>query len=131
MKQNVIIVASVVLLVIVGFLLFSRDEVIAPLSGVAVSSEYQATTTNSAVAGFEDSLCVGPCTLGSIIVASSSGTTFKIMNATSTTDVSSSTAVTLVASISAGTYTFDVMYARGVAVDVPEGFNGQYIVTWR
>jgi len=102
-----------------------------PLGSVAISGEYHATTTVATSAGTHWLARTGSCTLGSVVVASSSATTLTLMNATSTTDIASTTITTLKAGISEGTYTYDTICTRGLVVETPADFNGSYTVTFR
>lgn len=105
------------------------------LSSIAFGSietgqEYIATTTATMGTGFSV-LKSSTGSLGSVIVASSSAATFTVWNATSTTDVASTSPVRFVASPANGTYTFDAVFDRGIIVENPTGANGSYTVTWR
>lgn len=102
---------------------------------VTQGNEYTSTTTVSTSAGTmwqAKSTSGNPyCALGAITVSSSSATTLTLWDATSTTDVSSTTIATLKAGISEGTYTYDIYCKRGLVISTPTGFNGNYTVTWR
>lgn len=102
----------------------------ATLGSVNQSNEYHATTT-SAIADGHWVLQTGQSVLGSVVVASSSATTFKVWNATSTTDIASSSPVQFGASPADGTYTFDIVMSRGVVIELPANFDGSYTVTYR
>ncbi len=110
----------------------------ATVGSVTQGSEYQATTTSAifGVAGTSARRQVvissnQSSVLGSIVVASTTNAYFKVWNATSTTDIASSTITTIATSTSAGTYTFDANITRGIIIDVGIGFNGEYTVTYR
>ena len=108
------------------------NQTLAPLGSVSVGSEYNATTTADMTAGaFATIISDAQATLGSIVVASSSAGTLQVWNATSTTDVSSTTVTTLKASIGEGTYTFDLNLSRGLIVLPGSGFDGDYVITFR
>lgn len=119
----------VVTLVLLAVAYQAKQERPAPGS-VMPGGEYIATTTVG-MGATHNKIRGSLTTLGSIIVASSSATTFKIWNATSTTDIASTSIGTLKASIAEGTYTFDVELPRGLVVETPAGFNGNYTITWR
>lgn len=103
------------------------------LGGVSVGGEYFATTSDSTSADTHSQIKFSgsTCTVGSIIVASTSATTLTLWNATSTTDTASTTIVQLKASVVEGTYTFDALCSRGLVIETPSGFNGYYVITWR
>lgn len=128
-----IIILGVV--VVIASLLFggSTDK---KFGGVVQGSEYLATTTRSTSAGThwlaKSTTNARVCVLGSVVVASSSpDATLVLWNATSTTDSASSTIATLKASIGEGTYTYDITCSRGIVVETPSGFNGEYTITYR
>lgn len=135
MKQNIIIAGLVVLLVLTGYVFLNVKEARdGRLGSVSVSNEYNATTTNSTSANTHSLIKSSQCTVGSIVVASSSpsGQDVKIWNATTTrTDLSSTTLVTLRGGVSEGTYTFDIACTRGLVIETPASFNGSYVITWR
>ena len=97
--------------------------------------EYNSTTTVATSANTHwqarSTANGGGCSLGSIVVASSSAATIKIWNATSTTDVASTTILTTDKNIAEGTYTFDIVCTRGLVIETSTGFDGVYVVTWR
>lgn len=123
-------IAFGVLLLIVAFIgiAFQRPSSV----GASIDGEagYTATTT-SAIAEGHIQIKSGYGMLGSIVVASSSATTFKVWNATSTTDVASTSITNFVASPANGTYTYDVNLSRGIIVELPTGFNGAYTITYK
>lgn len=126
LKASIGLGAIVVLAVLV--LLMIRVSPV--LGSVQDGSEYSyGTTTAAGLKSFKQA--TPACTLGSIVIASSSATAFTVKNASSTTDVSSTTIASFEANAAEGTYTFDVSCARGVAVDAPTGFNGYVITTYR
>lgn len=66
------------------------------------------------------------------IASSSAAGSLKIYdNAVSTSSATSTRIVSFPAGAAAGTYTFDLEFTRGLVLDVPPGFNGSYVVTWR
>ena len=119
------------MLIAITFAMLVLQRPDSALGSTFPGGEYNATTTtgmgavHNVVSG---NRVVG---FGSIIVASSSATTFKVWNATSTTDVASTSLLTLKASIAEGTYTFDTELTRGLIVEKPTGFNGNYVITYR
>lgn len=101
-------------------------------ASVITGSEYNYATTSAAGHTNIRSTAIAPgCTLGSVIIVGSASTTFAIWNATSTTDVGSSTMAVFQANAPAGTYTFDMACTRGISVIAPVGFNGYVITTHR
>lgn len=132
-KFNTIITTITVCLVV--FVLWTAlkipDSVIS-LGSVGQTGEYQASTTVGMATGVTTILLSNvPGVLGSVIIASSSATTFRVFDATSTTDVSSTTKALFVAAPANGTYTFDINLTRGLIISLPTNFNGSYTVTYR
>lgn len=106
------------------------------IGSVTAGNEYNATST----VGMSDLnsghfITTGSQTiLGSVVVASSSPTgILRIKDATSTTDIASTTVTTFATSTVAGTYTFDVALKRGLVLEGSSNstFNGDFVVTWR
>lgn len=124
------------LLVIVGIALGATAVLLQlprlSVAGVDVGSEYIATTTKNMALNHNLVVSNSQLTLGSIVVASSSTTTLNIWDATSTTDVSSSTVLTLVGTdIAEGVFPLDITLNRGLVVEIPIGFSGEYLITFR
>ena len=128
--------AVIVGIVFVVGMQFSEEN---SLGSNVTGSEYNATSTYTQttrnMSQIRTSTGAG-CTLGSVIVASSSASALtinplKVWNATSTTDSASTTLVTLRSAAAEGTYTFDVSCPRGLIIETPANFNGEYVVTWR
>ena len=70
--------------------------------------------------------------LESITIVSSSPTEFSILNATSSTDIASTTIIRFMAGADEQTYDFGgIMFTRGIVIDLPNLFNGDVIFTWR
>ena len=142
MKNITQIVGALVLTVLAVVIGISIENKISPdvkpIGSVAIANEYKATTTSSLTANValaaagRFQLQVGESTVGSVVVASTTASIITFKNATSTADVASTTVFTLPASLPAGTYTFDITgFPRGLAVDLPASFFGNYIITFR
>lgn len=135
MKQTsyYLILSGMVLGVLVGAFYFSNAS--KALAGVDSGSEYNATTTTSTQANTHrlvKTTTISPvCTIGSVVIASSSATAFTVWNATSTTDVASTTFATFEANAVEGTYAFDSTCTRGIVIAAPTGFNGSVVTTYR
>lgn len=122
--------ALVLAATVAAFALFFRADI--AKSAVITGSEYSfGTTTAAGSQVFKSTTQTPVCTLGSILIASSSATAFTVRNATSTTDVASTTIAVFEANAFEGTYTFDVACTRGVAIEAPTGFNGFVTTTFR
>ena len=117
---------TMVLVLLIGVGLFLSKTSPESIGSVASGGEYHATTTaaNTAVANY--TISTGKGTLGSIIVASSSGSTFTVLDANGT---ATTTIVTLKASTAEGTFTFDRLLSYGLIITVRSVFNGLYITT--
>lgn len=97
---------------------------------VNFGNEYYATSTVG-MSAVMNPVKTGAVTLGSVIVASTTAFTFTIWNATSTTDTASTTWGHFSTSPANGTYTFDASLPRGIVVQTPTGFAGDYVITYR
>lgn len=133
-SNRVLLLAVALVLLVVAAIYLPSVYTPRAQGSVAEGQEYTATTTGNGQAGLhllaKTTFNGSSCGMGSVIVASSSATTFTVWNATSTTDVASTTITKLKAGIVEGTYTFDVS-CRGVVIEAPAGFNGFYTTTYR
>lgn len=130
MNKNLFIgigIGLVILGIAVG-MLWSKQK----FGGVSEGQGYYATSTEP---GFEVPTAVrlkyGSGILGSVVIVNASAGTFKIYNATSTTDVASSTFVIFPANAAAGTYTFDAVLGRGIVWQPSATYNGDLVITWK
>ena len=134
MNQKVFLIGVVAIVVFAAGLYFFTGEE-PKIRGVGQGSEYNSTTTRSTSAGTHWQAKVaslGGCSLASVVIASSTNSTgFQLRDATSTTDVASTTIVQFKPSTVEGTYTFDLVCTRGLVVVTPTGFQGEYVITWR
>lgn len=129
-NKNKIVGLIVALLVFFGF---ATDNI--NLGGVQQGSEYNATTSISTSAGThwlaKGIASGGTCALGSVVIASTSVTTLTLWDATSTTDIASTTIVTFKENVVEGTYVYDIVCFRGLIVETPSSFDGIYTITYR
>lgn len=122
-------VVAIVVLVLAVLSGFSKSSTI---GSVAVGNDYHSTTTGSFANASSTMIQLGSGTLGSIVIGVTSGTTFRLMDATSTSDVSSTTLASVAASPAIGsTMTFDSQFYRGLFIEFPASFVGRYTVTYR
>jgi len=121
-------VSSITLLmvVIIGVGLYLNKG--GSIGSVTQGNEYKYASSTGALAR---QLSARPATLGSVVVVKATAQAFVIWDATSTTDIASTTIVTLPASIAAGTYTFDLQTKRGLKIVPATSFAGEYITTYR
>lgn len=104
--------------------------------GVAIGNEYQATTTYSKLGvplftTAQQIISNTPGTLGSVIITGAVAGQMRFMNATSTTDVSSTTVAVFPASTAVGTYVFDLVLTRGLVVESGAGLTPTTTITFR
>lgn len=133
MKKVLALIGGLIAIVVAIFVVFSTNEKKEmPLGSVSVGSSYQATTTAvGATAGFYTITSV-PGTLGSVVIVSTSAVTgLTIYDADAATTTPTTTIMTFPTSAPAGTYTFDINLFQGLVIQVPSGFNGQFITTYR
>jgi hypothetical protein len=134
-SETIVSALIIILIAVTGYSVVANKPV--TFGSVGQSGEYTSTTTGSlsraSLAAKSMSVLVSDqaATLGSIVIASTTNAYFTIWNATSTTDVSSTTLVTIGTSTAAGTYTFDAVAQRGLIMERPVNFAGEYVVTFR
>jgi hypothetical protein len=93
---------------------------------------YQIATSTYASASTAKLIKTGQGVIGSVIVASSSASTFTLQNNASTTSTSTAKMIFhLPVNATPGTYTIDAAFTEGLTADVPDTFNGAYTITWR
>jgi len=135
-KEGKIILTVGILLYVglIGAILFIKTGTVNSFGSVQRANEYQATTTTAlGFAGRQVTLISNTQgAFGSVIVASSSPAgTISFKDATSTTDVASTTLASFPITPTAGTYTFDAVVLRGLIVETQTGFAGNYTITYR
>ncbi|MEA3431447.1 MAG: hypothetical protein U9R01_02035 [candidate division WOR-3 bacterium] len=154
---SVIIIALIVGLGALGYFTitgikteFTEPEM--PVGSVNIANEYHATSTaemngGSAWTAREQRIVatttpsgtavsgnarVTPVILGSVIIASSSIDHLTIRNATSSTDIASTTIAVFDNDNNAeGTYVFDIALDRGLVLDFGSAYDGSAIITYR
>lgn len=133
MKSNLTIgqkIAGVIVGVLAFFGLYQGANV-ANFGSVSDGNAYTATTTDSVYANKKVVIKSGNGVLGSVIITGTSATVVELRNATSSTDVASTTIVTFAASAGTNTYTFDSSFNRGLVANFIGSFAGQYTITFR
>jgi ABC-type uncharacterized transport system permease subunit len=130
---NTIIVLG---LVVIGVGVYSYDRVPNQLGSVAQSGEYQATTTYSKLSvptfnNVQTLISNGPGVLGSVVITGAVAGPMRFINATSSTDIASTTIATFPNSTAAGTYVFDVVVTRGLIVESLSGLMPTSTITFR
>jgi len=136
MMQNKLTIGLVVVLAIalgaVGVILQLPQM---SFGSVATTEVYLATSTEKVGDGHK-LLHAGPTMLGSVVITSSSSPLVDLVlwNATSTTDVASTSFLTIKAPLAQGTYTFDVQLNRGLVVNMGTGYaatGAKGLITWK
>lgn len=135
--MNKILSALIVIgLFLVGFGVYSPKQTVKSLGSVSKSNEYQATTTYSKLGvplfGTNQTIISNNSgVLGSVVITGAVAGSMRFMNATSTTDVSSTTLVVFPSSTAAGTYTFDLVAPRGLILETTTSLLPTTTITWR
>lgn len=101
------------------------------LGSVNQGQEYYSTTTGSFAVATSTYVRVGPGAIAQVTISSTTNVGFKVKDATSTLDLSSTTIANFPAGVAAGTYIFDASFTRGLFFDLGTGFAGSYTVTYR
>jgi hypothetical protein len=110
---------------------WSNVEVIdSNIGSVTGGNEYYATTTAFMQAGHR-LIKTGQSALGSLVITSVGSAQLEIWNATSSTDIASTSVARIKPAAAEGTYTFDVSMPRGIVINVPTGYNGTSTITYR
>lgn len=123
-------------LLVVGFGVYSPRQTGKSLGSVVQSGEYQATTTYSKLGvplfGTNQTIISNNSgVLGSVVITGAVAGPMRFMNATSTTDVSSTTIAVFPNSTAAGTYTFDLVVTRGLILETTASLLPTTTITWR
>lgn len=132
MKRLALILGALYVVVSVFFIGFQahrppRTENI--VGSVAQANEYHATTTYvGATAGTYTITSSTNAVLGSVVITSSTPTSFTIFDADGS---ATTTVVTFKESTAVGTYTFDIGLLRGLRITIPSGFTGNFVTTYR
>jgi hypothetical protein len=140
MNKNLLIALSVLIagsLIGLAFVLRPEpNQSVRPLGSVAVASEYNASSTKDHVGNTIadlDVLVEGQGTLGSVVITGANAGTFVLYDATSTmtnTEWATTTLATFPTNAATGTYTFDVIFQKGLLLDYVTGMATSTI-TWR
>ncbi len=123
-------------LLVVVFGVYSPKPTGNSLGSVVQSGEYQATTTYSKLGvplfGTNQTIISNNSgVLGSVVITGAVAGPMRFMNATSTTDVSSTTIAVFPNSTAAGTYTFDLIVTRGLILETTASLLPTTTITWR
>lgn len=125
---------AIIILLSLGIYLNTLTEQQFPLGSIQDGQAYNSTTTYTPTGvamptGFNQLKSLAG-TLGSINVEGANTGRFILWNATSTTDVSSTTILTIPASIATGTYVYDLTFPRGLILETI-GTVPTSTITWR
>lgn len=127
----------VVGLLVIGFGVYSPKQTSnVKVGSVAQSNEYQATTTYSKLGAplFGTAQTIISNTsgvLGSVVITGAVAGPMRFMNASSTTDISSTTLVVFPNSTAVGTYTFDIVAPRGLILETSASLLPTTTITFR
>ena len=133
MNKSTIIIGGIIIALLAFFLFKTDGKTI--VGSVAQTGEYQATTTYSklGVPLFQPNAVISGSrgTLGSVIITGAVAGKMVFMDATSTTDISSTTIAVFPASAAAQTYTLDLRFYRGLIVETTTGLAPTSTITFR
>lgn len=141
--KKLLLLSLLLTLVFVGSYLAFQSNL--AMGSVTIGNEYHATTTTSGSASSTSfyTARVGSGTLGSVTISSSSPVTtyppLKIYDGTAsvgTTTGAAAASTTLLVQFGPqnqthGTYTFDLIFKKGLLIETPAGFNGIFTITYR
>jgi len=97
----------------------------------AATNKYNTASTTTFTSSKIFQLKTGYFILSSITIASSSATAFKVKNATSSTDIASTTIASFPAAADEMTYDFGLSASRGLIIESTSGFNGNVIINYQ
>ncbi len=135
MKGNITTFGIMLVVILLGAVSYftgvkERDT----LGSVSAGSEYHSTTTDSNWNSTPNRM-ISDCTqaVGNVVITgATAGSAFKIKDATSSTDISSTTIASFLGTATAGTYAFDSIVLRGgVGVVVTSGNVASTTITCR
>ena len=124
--KTLIVSGGIIMLLFAGLIGFLIQP--QPLGSVQQASEYHATTTASGISADDYVIFEGSGVLGSVIISSSSASTFTVLDADGD---STTTVATIVAAADEQTFTFDTNLYNGLILTIPASFDGQFITTYR
>lgn len=133
MKNFKLIVGSGLCLLALFFVSIGLRDKPQTYGSVSQGNEYHSTTTNSTW-DIVSTKMVGASTvtLGSVIITNATaGASFEIRDATSTTDISSTTVAKISSTATSGTYIFDAVLLRGLSVLMSVGNIASTTITYR
>ncbi len=129
MNNKYKIILGVIIVIAAVFLFTNKAEV--KLGSIQEGQAYYSTTTGTFAVATSSYIRIGPGMFGSVIVASTTNVAFRVMDATSTLDIASTTLAKFPAGVAAGTYTFDSVFTRGLFLELQTGFAGADTVTYK
>lgn len=128
MMKKLSLIALVSLVAICGIVFWATNGDSVVGSGYETYSFTNITSTNASATS-PVLIRGGAGTLGSVIVASSSGSFLRVYDGTATT--SGTLIATFKASVGEQAFPLDVSVTKGIVLDVPATFNGSYTITYK
>jgi cellobiose-specific phosphotransferase system component IIC len=130
MNKTLIVISIIVAVLIGAYLVSNKSNKSITLGGLSDSS-FTGTTTNSTYANSIRMIKTTPGLLHNVVVGGTSATIVEFRDATSTTDIASTSIHVFAASPSTNTYTFDRAFSRGLGVIFTGSFTGNYTVNYK
>ena len=124
--QGLLVVGMVLVVGLLGIIAVPKEG--QSLGSTGHADLLFSTTTPSGIANADYIITTSPGAVGTIMVASSSASTFTVLDANGT---NTTTVATLKAAIGEGSYILDRSLIYGLVIQVPAAFNGQYVTTYR
>ena len=140
--------ATTALMFVLLISLFVSDKASVVVASTSQGSDYQSKMATSTMSSATTSQLfkLGSGSIGSVVIINTSAGALpiKIWDATSTatstymsennaslTDTYGRLVASFTSNAATGTYTFDSTVFKGVVVEIPQGFSGTYVVTYR
>lgn len=128
--NKTLLVLGVVVVILLGVIAFKSTPQGKTILGGG--NEAYLSTTTPTISGAMLMVKTGQGVLGSVVIGVTSATTFELRNATATTDVASTTLLSMAASpVIGSSMTLDVAFDRGLAIVFPASFTGRYTITYK
>ena len=136
MKKTILFIISLVLIVIIVVFVSDSGMDTGFVGSIQDGQEYYSTSTYTALgvpllANIAVLKSNSSGILGSVVITGPVAGSMRLFNATSSTDVSSTTIGVIPASAVANTYTFDVSFGRGLILETTTGLQPTSTITWR
>lgn len=133
MKNNKVIITILVaaLAIALSFIAMKPAPQAKNTGASVLDGAYSYKHVSSSFAGANTVVCGGSCTLGRVVVNTTSAQIVKLYDGASTATSSATLIASLKASVGEGTYNYETVTSKGIVVEVPSGFTGSYTISYK